>query len=276
MMTGLSISRAWEGTKASLAADGRLMVVVAAALVAFPSLVGGVVIPQRADAEPSFTSSVVLLVTSLLALVGQLAIIRLAVTPSVSVGEAIAHGFRRMPIYVVAGILLTIVLVLALIPFAIILYASGVPLDRANEAVAAASPVTWVLALLYLAVIIFVCVRMLMTSPVASEEQAGPVQILRRSWELTRGHWWRLFGFIVVFFIGAGIAIAVLNWVVSFVAVTALGPVDSMSASALVVALVGSCVSAVVTMLLAVMLARIYLQLAGREGTASGVPISGT
>jgi membrane-anchored glycerophosphoryl diester phosphodiesterase (GDPDase) len=135
--------------------------------------------------------------------------------------------------------------------------------------------VTLVLALLYLVLVIFICVRMLMTSPVASEEEAGPVQILRRSWELTSGHWWRLFGFILIFFLGAGVVIAVVNWVISFIAVMLLGPVEPMSASALVVALVDACVNATVTVLLAVMLARIYLQLAGRESLAVGVPRSG-
>ena len=41
-----------------------------------------------------------------------------------------------------------------------------------------------------------------MTSPVASEETVGPIGIIRRSWELTRGNWWRLFGFIVLFLLG--------------------------------------------------------------------------
>jgi uncharacterized membrane protein len=274
-MTELSISQAWEGTKASIAADGKLMAVVAAALVALPGLIGAVIVPQTAGTESSLTSTIVILVTSLLALIGQLAIIRLAVTPAVSVGEAIAHGARRMPIYLVAGILLTIGFVIAMIPFALILYAAGVPLDRTNELATVASPVTLVLALLYLMLVIFICVRMLMTSPVASEEEAGPVQIIRRSWELTRGHWWRLFGFILIFFLGAGVVIAVVNWVISFVAVMLLGPIEPMSASALVVALVDCCVNATVTLLLAVMLARIYLQLVGRESLAVGVPRSG-
>jgi hypothetical protein len=275
-MTGLSISRAWEEAKASIAVDGKLMLIVAAALVALPEIIGSVIIPESTRTETTLASTLVLLVTSILTLIGQLAIIRLAVAPAVSVGEAIAHGARRMPIYLVAGILLTIAFVLALIPFALILYASGVPLDPANELATVASPVTMVLALLYLALLIFICVRMLMTSPVASEENGGPVQILRRSWDLTSGHWWRLFGFLMIFFIGAGIAIAAINWVISFVAVMLFGPIEPMSASALLVALVDACVNAAATVLLAVMLARIYLQLAGRESADVGVPISGT
>ncbi len=275
-MTAVSISQAWEGTKASLAADGKLMAVVAAALVALPALIGAVIVPETAGSEATLESTIVILVSSLLALIGQLAIIRLAVTPAVSVGEAIAHGARRMPIYLVAGILLTLGFIVALIPFALVLYASGVPLDPANELATAASPVTVVLVLVYLALIIFICVRMLMTSPVASEEEAGPVEILRRSWHLTSGHWWRLLGFLLLFFLGAGIVIAVVNWVISFVAVMLLGPVEPMSASALVVAIVDACVNATVTLLLAVMLARIYLQLAGSDSLAVGVPKSGT
>jgi hypothetical protein len=275
-MTGLSISRAWEESKASIAVDGKLMLIVAAALVALPEIIGSVIVPQSTQTEGTLASTLVLLITSILTLIGQLAIIRLAVAPAVSVGEAIAHGARRMPIYLVAGIMLTIAFVLALIPFALILYGAGVPLDPANELATVASPVTMVLALVYLALLIFVCVRMLMASPVASEEEVGPIQILRRSWDLTSGHWWRLFAFLVIFFIGAAIAIAAVNWVISFVAVMLFGPIEPMSASALVVALVDACVNATVTVLLAVMLARIYLQLAGRESADVGVPISGT
>ena len=42
-----------------------------------------------------------------------------------------------------------------------------------------------------------------MSAPVASAEAAGPIAIIRRSWTLTSGHWWHLFGFLLLFFIGA-------------------------------------------------------------------------
>lgn len=270
-MAVLSISRAWDETKARIAADGRLLAVVAAALFVLPSLVTGVISPETSAGGRSVTEGIIILIASLIAVIGQLAIIRLSIGPAVSVGEAIAHGARRMPIYFVAGVLILLGLAVAAIPFVVILVAAGVPMER--EAIAH-SPVAAILSLLYFIVLVFIGIRMLMSSPVASEEPVAPVAIIRRSWALTAGHWWRLFGFLVLFMIGALIAIAAINWAVGFVAITFLGPIDPMSASALLVAFVDALVNAVVTVFLAVFLARIYVQLAG--GEAASVPSSGT
>ncbi|HEU5481705.1 MAG TPA: hypothetical protein VFU80_01255 [Sphingomicrobium sp.] len=262
-MAGLSISRAWDETKARVAADGKLFTVVAAALIALPALVTGVMNPSSVASEPTLTTGLVFLVASIIAIIGQLAIIRLAILPGVSVGEAIGHGARRMPVYFIAAVLILIGMIAASIPFILILVASGISLE--DRAAMVASPLTLVLGLLYVALICFVAIRLLMSSPVASEEDIGPIGILRRSWTLTAGHWWRLFGFIILFLIGAIILMTAISWAVGLVAVMLLGPIEAMSASALVVALVEAIVNAAVTVLLAVMLARIYLQLAGKS-----------
>lgn len=272
-MASLSISQAWEEAKARISADGRLMSVVAAALIALPTLISGVVSPNSSDADTSLLAAIVVLAAALLTIVGQLSIIRLAIGPAVSVGEAISHGARRMPIYVVAGILLACVLFVAMIPLALLLVAAGVPLDK--DAISS-SPLAMVLVTAFLLLILFIGTRFLMTSPVASEESAGPIAILRRSWNLTEGHFWRLFGFIITFFIGAGIAAMAISWATSFIAILLLGPVDPMSASALIVGLVDAAVSSVITVVLAVTLARIYVQLNGRPPAAVSVPTSGT
>jgi hypothetical protein len=274
-MAVLSISKAWEESKARIALDGRLMAVVAAALIVLPGLIVEVISPSALRSDSSVLESILFLLSSLLALIGQLAIIRLAVTPAVSVGEAIGHGARRMPIYLVAAILLTILFIVILIPFGVAAYAAGVPFDRSSEQAFLQSPVAMVLSLLYMALLIFIAIRMLMSSPVASEEDAGPVQILRRSWDLTRGHWWRLFGFIVMFVIGALILIAAVNWAVTAFAVVLFGAIAPMSLSALLVGLFDSIVNGGVTVFLAVMLARIYLQLTGRTAAGASVPKSG-
>lgn len=277
-MAVLSISRAWEETKARIATDGRLFSVVAAALVVLPALVLGVISPRTPSTEPTLLSVCIVLLSSLLALIGQIAIIRLAIRPAVSVGEAIAHGAKRLPVYFVAGLIVALALVIAAIPFFVALAASGVPIGSGDEAAMrealAQSPLALLFLFLFVALACFVGIRMLMSSPVASEEPAGPIAILKRSWDLTAGHWWRLFGFLILFLIGAGIAMAAIGWAVSLVATMLFGPVEPMSVSALIVALVDAIANAVVTVILAVMLARIYVQLAGAE--AASVPSSGT
>jgi hypothetical protein len=268
-MAALSISRAWDETKARIATDGRLITIVAAALLAFPALISGVISPETSSSDQPIGEAIVLLIASLVAIVGQLAIIRLAVTPAVSVGEAIGHGTRRMPIYIVSAVLIGLGLLIAAIPFVALAMAAGIPLDAKAIKTSPAAE------LIVLALVCFVAIRMLLSSAVASEEAIGPVEIIRRSWTLTAGHWWRLFGFLILFLIGAVIAMSAVNWAVGFVAVMWFGPIAPLSASALIVAIVDAVVNATVTVFLAVMLARIYLQLAGRSPAGPSVPRSG-
>jgi hypothetical protein len=91
---------------------------------------------------------------------------------------------------------------------------------------------------------------------------------------LTSGTFWRLLGFLLLFFIGAIILLMAIQSVVVLVVTVTLGPVDPMSASALVVALAQALANAAISTFFAVMLARIYVQLAG-GGVQASVPSSG-
>src|SRR5206468_4861024 len=129
-MRDLSISRAWDETKAIIARDGRLFLSIALALVALPAAVTGAIRPDgMADGMTPVWVDLILIVASLIALAGQLALIRLALGPSVTVGAAVRHGFARMPVYLLAAILVIIALFILAIPFGAVLFALGVPID---------------------------------------------------------------------------------------------------------------------------------------------------
>lgn len=271
-MRVLSVSKAWDETKAIVARDGQLFVAVALALVALPTAVTGVITPSSAaNVNTALWIDVLIIACSLIALAGQLALIRLAIGPSIAVGAAIAHGLRRMPIYFLAVLLICIVLAAVAIPLAFVLTAAGVQVDPARPEW---SPALAIGVLAYFAFACFIGVRMLMAAPAASAEHIGPITTIRRSWSLTTGHWWQLFAFLLMFFIGAIVLLLAINSAVGLAATIALGPVKPMSASALVVALIQSLASAAVSTLFAVMLARVYVQLAG-GGAQASVPSSG-
>jgi hypothetical protein len=274
MAKKLSISRAWEETKAILAKDGSLFASLALAMVVLPAVITGVLSPQRmGQSSTPLWADLIILVATLVALAGQLALIRLALGPSVTVGAAISHGLRRTPIYLLAAILIGCAMILAGIPFVAILIAAGVPIDG-PELIRA--PLFLLLCLLYLVLLIFVLVRMLMSSPAATAESIGPIAIIKRSWDLTAGHGWRLFGFLMLFFIGALAVVLAVGAATGAVVATFLGQIEPMTAGALIMALVEAIVQAAATVLPAVMLARIYVQLAGHSRAQAGVPISGT
>ena len=272
-MAGLSISTAWEETRAVLARDGRLIVAVALALVALPTAITALIDPNGMgdDSGPLWIDAAVLIV-SLAALAGQLALIRLALGPSITVGGAIAHGLRRTPTYLPSAILMVCALIVLAVPFGAALAALGIPLESKTLP---ATPGVLLVIILFVAAVFFIAVRMLMTAPVASAEAAGPVAIIRRSWALTAGHWWKLFGFLILFFIGAVVALLALSAVAGGIAALLFGGIEAMSAGALLVALVQAVANAAMTGLFAVMLARIYVQLAGQGEVQASVPSSG-
>jgi hypothetical protein len=271
-MRDLSLSQAWDDTKAIITRDGRLFASVALALVALPAAIDGLVSPRGMDASAPWWVDAVGVVVTLIALAGQLALIRLALGPSITVGGAIAHGVRRMPIYLLAAILILIAVFIAAMPFAVVLTLMGVPLPANGVP---PTPPALIAGMLYFALICFVAVRMLMSAPVASAERAWPLAILRRSWELTAGNWWRLFAFFVLFLIAAIAVVGGLGAATAVVVRLLIGPITPLSTGALVVALVQALFNTVVTTGLAVMLARIYVQLSGRGDVEASVPTTG-
>ena len=259
-MAKLSISRAWDETREVLKRDGRLLSVVAIALLALPSTVQNLVTPEVApgDLPPMGPWAVVLLISVLIGIVGQLAIARLAIGPETSVGEAIGHGARRLLPYF-AAILLWVA------PIAIALFFTAQQMRSPSPSGAMA-----ILFLVLLGVMLFIAVRLIIAVAVASAEPLGPIGILQRSWQLTKGSWWRLFGFLVLFIIAVLCVMVAVGALVGILVGIILGPPEPMSVSALIVALFTQLAIAVITVVFLVMLARIYLQLSARNVTVPG------
>lgn len=273
-MRGLSISAAWEETREILARDGRLLATVALALIALPTTVNTLINPGGVNAATTpLWMDCVAVVAYLIALAGQLSLIRLALGPSITVGGAIAHGTRRLPVYIAAVLMVVVFLLVVVVIISLVLGALGVRVDR--QMTAQMSPASLLAALLFIAIFLFLFVRMVFSAPVASAEHRGPIAIVKRSWDLTSGHWWQLFGFLVIFFVGAGLVVLAIGSAAGVVIGLFFGKVQAMSAAALVLALIDALVSAAITTLFAVMLARLYLQLAQRRDAQASVPSSG-
>lgn len=275
-MRRLSISLAWEQTKSCLAADGPLLASVAAALIVLPVAVLNVISPGGISLEGSAPPSLLVLplIIIVLLLLAQLAIVRLAIGPSVSVGDAIAHGLRRLPVYFAANLLVGVALFVFILLCATVLLGAGVPMSGNSVPL---SPAVVVVAIVVIAIYCFAWVRFFaMAAPVACAEAAGAIAIIRRSWELTAGHTWRLLGFLLLFLVGASIVILAITSVAGIVAQLLIGPIEPLSGSALLVGLVDGVANGAVIAILTVMLARIYVQLAGRGSIDVSVPSSGS
>jgi len=265
-VTKLSISEAWDETKAVLARDGKLIGTVALALFVLPGIVLDLVMPQAPAGQfpPPGPWMAVAAIAILISLVSQLAIIRLAMGPHLTVGEAITHGARRLLPFVGAVLIWGAPLILAIA----FLYASMAENPEKPSPAAA-------LGLIVAAIIgIYLAVRFILMSAVASAENFGPLAILRRSWELSAGNWWRLFGFLLIFGVGAIALFWAVGTVTGLLSQLAFGSIAKMTPGGLIVIIVSQLVSALVYLTYFVMLARLYLQ--HSTDAQASVPSSGT
>lgn len=256
-MAKLSVSQAWDETRAVLAHDGKLIGAVALALIVLPGLVLSVCLPSTPPGTlpPPGPWMIVAFVAAIVSLSGQLAIIRMAIGPHVSVAEAIAHGARRLPACAGAFLLWTVPLLLL---GGGLLAAVGP--DPQHPSVGAS------LGLLLVSIIgFYLFVRLILTLPVGSTESIGPIAILRRAWDLSRGNWWRLFLFLLVFLLATLVVLLVVGMVVGTIARLAFGGVEPLSIGGLLVAIFSQLVSACLLVVMYVMLARMYLQQTGRD-----------
>jgi hypothetical protein len=272
----LSISAAWDRTKARFSADGGLLLTVALALIALPSALAEFAFPSSSNpfgAVASAGEMVTVIVVLLLGIVGQLALVKLTLGRSVSVGEAILHGARRMPVFLAAAVILLLILFVLAIPFGMLLAAMGVAM---SPGAAPTDGRGLLIVAVFFGLVLFLGTRLLVSSPVASMEPVGPIAILKRSWKLTSGNFWRLFAFIWLFLIAAMVVLIAAASLTHLIVGQLFGAVEPFTAGALIIALVVSLVTSGITAMFVVMVSEIYAQLAAPDPAQVSVPNSGT
>jgi hypothetical protein len=266
-MSKLSITAAWNESGDYLKDHFGALFTLAVALITLPNVAlrafgPGAMAPGQAPAPGLWL--LLLPVAVVLGITGSLAISTLALGRATTVGEAIGHGFRRVLPMLGATLILFLALCVVLVP---LVMATGLkPGDVAAPTPATAGKVLLVM-LVFLALFLFLGTRLLLSTPVAAAEPAGPVAILARSWALTRGHFWKLLAFLVLLAIAALVVILVATMTVGLVVVALLGPPAPGTASGLVMLLVGGLLNAVFLVVMTTMAARLYLQLAGGAPT---------
>ena len=264
----ISLSAAWDETKAILARDGRLLVAVALAMLVLPGLILDLSMPTATPGKmpPAGPWMAIAAVAIAISLAGQLAIIRLALGAGTSVGDAIVHGFRRLLPYLAALLLWIVPLVL----IAGALYAAaGVESETPKGAPAFGFMVIVGIGL-------FLAFRLLLSSSVASAETEGPIGILKRGWALGRGNWWLLFVFSMLFAVMLFVVLGAISAVLGSVVAAASGGIERWSLGSLLVSLISQVISSTISVVFFVMIARMYRQAAGAGSDAQvSVPRTG-
>lgn len=271
-MASLSISKAWDETRAILARDGKLLVSVALAMIVLPAAILGLLNPPLSNEAPAGWIQVLSLIIALVGIAGQIAVIRLALGSQTIVKDAIAHGFKRLLPVFAALLIFALTVALILLPLFLLL-AGGDALQAA--AAGTITPAAARGALIVAVIVVLLTARFQLITPVGTAEPIGPIKILKRSWELSKGHYWRLLAFVFLTLLLVTIVVLYLGQIMGAVLVgTLIGKISQFSLGALVAGLISGIAQGAFTTVISVMIARIYTQLAGSAVEAS-VPHSG-
>jgi hypothetical protein len=259
----VSIGTAYGEAAAFVRREKRLIAPLVLALLVLPVTLAQLVQPANPfdGSDDSRTWFGIAAIAFLIGLIGQMAISRLAMVPNRSPGEAIGDALRRAPAVFVGFLLFGLCVSLALIPLIVIdMMATG------GGKEVGASPFIQTLSIL----LAFAVVPKILPMPaLAMDEAGGPWRLLKRSWNATRGQYWRLLGFFLLFLLASQVLVRATTAVVGTFATLLIGAPHPMSVAQLLVALATGLVQGIVGALYAAMLGRIAVQL-------RSTPISGT
>lgn len=239
-----SFSAIWEDTLALLRAHGGLLAAIAGVFQFLPALLLAQFLPVPETTDPTMILQDLLeyyqrgllwfALSGLVGMVGAAAMLRLVLVRGTSVGGAIAFGAMLLPFYfllsLVAGLMFVVGFILLIVPA---LYLIG--------RLCAAGPI------------------------LVAEESRNPITVITRSFELTEGRGWALFGLIFLVVIVGIIVTGVVTMLTGSVFILIAG----QEIGRLLSAIVDSALAAVFSTVLLVLYAAIYRALAQPPSAAA-------
>jgi len=239
-----SYGAVWADTLAMLRSNARLLAAVAGVFLFLPAVLVAVLFPEPQTPDPAQFFRVLmehysaiwhwLLLQGLIAMIGGAAMLRLVLKPGTSVGGALTFGVIFLPFYflasLVSGLIIGVGFLLLIVPG---FYLLG---------------------------------RLIPAIPLmVAEDRRNPAEAISRSFEITKGHGWAVFGLLfivaIVAMIAAGVAIALVGIVLILAAGQELGT--------LLATILSSALDAGVQTLLLVLYAAIYRGLTRSDSIAA-------
>ena len=260
-MAKLDTNAAWKEASAIVSANREVLFALAGVFFMLPSLalaviagepevVSGMKREQMMAAMEEFYRGAwwIIVLSAVLQVIGLLAILTLMRDRSrPTVGEAIRAGLLAALSYLAAQLI--VVVGLSLIGGLLIGVAAVV------------SPVLAVVAALLFAVtLVFAVFRLILVAPViAVEGVRNPLTAMLRSWRLTQGNFWRIFGFLLLILILFVVVVGIIMMVVGLI----LALASSGEPQRIIAAVFSSALGAVGVVYFAGVLAAIHRQLGG-------------
>ena len=196
----ISMSAIWDESAALIRREGHLMVPVALATVGIGSVVSGLAQPETPAAGLGVIGVLGFITGNILGLIGNLALMALALMPRMSVGESLRLAIARLPKMLGIAAVFLVALIVMMIPIAIILKMSGAPISASMTA--EELPALAVLsALIVGAVLLYVSARLLTLSATVIDRNPPVIEAIKSSFASTRGIAAKIVGVVLLFFV---------------------------------------------------------------------------
>jgi hypothetical protein len=196
----ISMSAIWDESAAMIRRESHLMVPVALATVGIGSVISGFTQPETPAAGLGAIGILGFVIGNILGLIGNLAMMALALMPGMSVGESLRLAVARLPKMLAIVALFLIALIVMMIPIVIILKMSGAPISA--NMTAEQLPASVVLcALIVGAVLLYVSARLLTLSAAIVDRNPPALEAIKSSFASTRGIAIKIVGVLLLFFV---------------------------------------------------------------------------
>jgi len=252
-MSSLSLSMIWEETVAFLRRESGLLVPVALAtfapaqiLLSYATAAIAATTPQAASASPA---TLLMLPALLLVVYGNLTISLMALSPGISVREALLGAARRLPVTVTASLLVGAIFVGIVVTITVV---AAILLGAASMS---ASPALSAFATIVTAVVV---ARFLLLLPMLAVENIRPLEAVRRAWALSRRHFLRFAAIILLSMMLASLLALVNMIVLGSVGRIVGGAVGATALADLVQLIIGAGLAALLSAAVAVFIAFTY------------------
>jgi membrane-anchored glycerophosphoryl diester phosphodiesterase (GDPDase) len=196
----ISMSAIWDESAALIRRESHLLVPVALATVGIGAVISGLTQPETPAAGIGAMGILGFMIGNILSLIGNLALMALALMPGMSVRESLHLAITRLPKMLGIVIIFFLALLVLMLPIVIILKMSGAPIS-ANMRPEELPGMAILLALMVSAALLYVSARLLTLTAVVIDRNPPAVDAIKSSFASTQGIAAKIVGVVLLFFV---------------------------------------------------------------------------
>ncbi len=257
----ISMSSVWDESVAMIRKERHLLVPLALATIGVGSAISGYAQPKIAASESVALATFGFIVGTALSLIGNLAVMALALTPGLSVGDALHTAVARLPKFLGIIAVFALAISILMIPLILVLAASGV-----NEKMAMSElpPAAALCAFASIAVIFYFGARLITLNAVVVDRNPPIIESIKSSFAITRALTAKIIGVTILYIIVAvvigGATSSIFGLAFNLIGKAIGSPVFAPVMSALVNGMVSALLSIVSTIFVATLYRRLSAQ----------------